>query len=85
MAEIRKQYHSLDLAKFISAVLIIVLHTGPLSSYSSVLHYGLRNIVTVVAVPFFLWQAASCCSSSSTGCLLRREARILSGTSAALC
>lgn len=53
MAEIRKQYHSLDLAKFISAVLIIVLHTGPLSSYSSVLHYGLRNIVTVVAVPFF--------------------------------
>lgn len=85
MAEIRKQYHSLDLAKFISAVLIIVLHTGPLSSYSSVLHYGLRNIVTVVAVPFFFMASGFLLFSSSTGCLLRREARILSGTSAALC
>lgn len=34
-------------------MLIIVLHTAPLSSYSTVLSYGLRNIVTVVAVPFF--------------------------------
>ena len=51
--KIYKSYYALDLAKFISAVLVIVLHTAPLSSYSIVLNYGLRNIVTVVAVPFF--------------------------------
>lgn len=49
----RKQYGALDLAKFIAAILIIVLHTAPFSSYSEVLSYGLRGIVTVVAVPFF--------------------------------
>ena len=49
----RKQYGALDLAKFIAAILIIVLHTAPFSSYSEVLSYGLRGIVTVIAVPFF--------------------------------
>ncbi len=49
----RKQYGALDLAKFIAAILIIVLHTGPFSSYSEVLDFGFRSIITVVAVPFF--------------------------------
>ena len=48
-----KQYKSLDLAKFVCAVLIIILHTAPFSSYSSALSFGFRNIVTVIAVPFF--------------------------------
>lgn len=48
-----KQYKSLDLAKFICAVLIIILHTAPFSSYSKVLTFGFRNIVTIIAVPFF--------------------------------
>ncbi len=49
----RKQYASLDVAKFIAAILIIVLHTSPLSSYSSIISFGLRDIVTIIAVPFF--------------------------------
>lgn len=49
----RKQYGALDLAKFIAAILIIVLHTSPFSSYSSILNFGFRNIVTIIAVPFF--------------------------------
>ncbi len=53
MATARKQYSSLDLAKFICAILIIILHTAPLSSYSRLLTMGLRSIITVVAVPFF--------------------------------
>ncbi|MGN0571785.1 MAG: acyltransferase [Candidatus Fimenecus sp.] len=53
MAAVRKQYNSLDLAKFICAVFILILHTEPFSSYSRLLTYGMRNIVTVVAVPFF--------------------------------
>lgn len=51
--ENRKQYRSLDAAKFVCASLIIILHTAPFSSYSSVLNFGFRNIITVVAVPFF--------------------------------
>lgn len=49
----RQQYGVLDLTKFIAAILIIVLHTNPFSSYSNILNFGLRNIVTIVAVPFF--------------------------------
>lgn len=48
-----KQYNSLDLMKFVCAILIIVLHTSPFLSYSAVLSFGLRNIVTIIAVPFF--------------------------------
>ena len=48
-----KQYKSLDLAKFICALMIIVLHTAPFLSYSKILTFGFRNIVTVIAVPFF--------------------------------
>ena len=48
-----KRYSSLDIMKFISAILIIVLHTSPFSSYSKVLSFGFRNIITIVAVPFF--------------------------------
>ena len=48
-----KQYKSLDLAKFICAILIIILHTAPFASYSKVLTVGFRNIITIIAVPFF--------------------------------
>ena len=48
-----KQYRSLDLAKLVCALLVVVLHTAPFSSYSRVLTFGFRNIVTVIAVPFF--------------------------------
>ena len=48
-----KQYKSIDLAKFICALLIIILHTAPFSSYSKALTFGIRNIVTVFAVPLF--------------------------------
>ena len=51
----RKQYKSLDVAKFISALLIIIIHTAPFSSYSKVLTFGFRNIVCVIAVPFFFF------------------------------
>lgn len=48
-----KQYKSIDLAKFVCALLIIILHTAPFASYSKVLTVGFRNIITVIAVPFF--------------------------------
>jgi serine/alanine racemase len=48
-----KQYKTLDFAKFICALLIIILHTAPFGSYSKLLTFGFRNIITVIAVPFF--------------------------------
>lgn len=48
-----KQYKSIDLAKFIGALLIIILHTAPFMSYSKILTFGIRNIITIIAVPFF--------------------------------
>ncbi len=50
-----KQYKSLDVAKFISAILIIIIHTAPFASYSKALSFGFRNIVCVIAVPFFFF------------------------------
>ena len=48
-----KQYKTLDFAKFICAILIIVLHTAPFGSYSKLLTFAFRNIITIIAVPFF--------------------------------
>lgn len=48
-----KQYKSIDLAKFVCAILIVILHTAPFANYSRVLTIGFRNIITPIAVPFF--------------------------------
>lgn len=49
----RKQYQALDLFKFLCAILIILLHTSPLGSYSTLLSFGIRHVLTTVAVPCF--------------------------------
>lgn len=49
----KTQYRTIDLFKFICAILIIILHTAPFSSYSKVLSFATRTILTTVAVPFF--------------------------------
>lgn len=48
-----KQKSSLDIAKFICALLVLIIHTSPLGSYSKILSFGLRNVLCVIAVPFF--------------------------------
>ena len=48
-----KQYKSLDFAKFVCAILIIIIHTAPFASYSTALTFAFRNVITVIAVPFF--------------------------------
>lgn len=50
---IKKNYNSIDLFKFVCAILIIIAHTAPFSSYSKPLSFGFRNIICVIAVPFF--------------------------------
>ena len=48
-----KKYNAIDAFKFISAVLIIVLHVNPFKGISEPLALVFRNIVTIIAVPFF--------------------------------
>jgi peptidoglycan/LPS O-acetylase OafA/YrhL len=49
----KEYYNSLDLAKFICAIMIIELHTGPLSFFGSNIGAVERGIITIIAVPFF--------------------------------
>ncbi len=49
----RKQYHAVDAFKFFCAFLIIVLHTSPFLSYSKIINFGFRQIITTIAVPCF--------------------------------
>lgn len=48
-----KQKSSLDIAKFLCAILVLIIHTDPFGSYSKALSFGFRSVICVVAVPFF--------------------------------
>lgn len=56
MAE-RKVYSSIDLMKFLSAFLVIGIHTSPFELTSSFIDYGF-SILTRIAVPFFFVSSA---------------------------
>lgn len=56
-----KKYNSIDLFKFLCALLIIIIHANPFDDYSKILSFGLRNIVCVVAVPFFFVASGFLC------------------------
>lgn len=48
-----RQYHSIDLAKFIMAIAVIAIHTNPLINYNNIgINYIYNNLVSM-AVPFF--------------------------------
>lgn len=59
-----KQKSSLDIAKFLCAILVLIIHTDPFGSYSKALSFGFRNVICVVAVPFFF---------ATSGYLLREK------------
>lgn len=54
---ISKSYNSIDLMKFICSILVICIHTHPLSTYSNILNSGLDNVIARLAVPFFFISA----------------------------
>lgn len=56
-----KNYNSIDLFKFICALLIIIAHANPFDDYSKILSFGVRNIVCVIAVPFFFVASGFLC------------------------
>lgn len=46
-------YPNLDLAKFICALLVIIIHTSPVENISKLAHFYLENVIARVAVPLF--------------------------------
>ena len=49
----KKQYYAIDIAKFISALLVICIHTGPLLDINKDANFVLVQIISRIAVPFF--------------------------------
>lgn len=49
----RKNYYAIDIAKFISALLVICIHTGPLLDINSEANFVLVQIISRIAVPLF--------------------------------
>ena len=53
-------YDSLDLTKWIGALLVIVIHTSPLEALSSTLNFYTRDVLARVAVPLFFAISGFC-------------------------
>ncbi|MHC1749978.1 MAG: acyltransferase family protein [Cellulosilyticaceae bacterium] len=51
------RFGQIDLFKFIAALLVIMIHTDPLESYSSEANFVLTRLVARLAVPFFFVSA----------------------------
>lgn len=49
----KKQYHAIDIMKFFSAVMVVVVHSMPLMPFSREANFIIINIVGRFAVPFF--------------------------------
>lgn len=49
-----RQYAGLDLFKIVAAILIITIHTNPLSSINPTADYLLTHIIARIAVPYFI-------------------------------
>lgn len=50
---VRSSYSNLDFAKFICALLVIIIHTDPLGNISELADFYLNNVIARVAVPVF--------------------------------
>ena len=62
----KKIYNSIDLTKFICAILIITIHISPFGSNGensiiSYLNFGIQDYIARIAVPFFSWHQDSFC------------------------
>ncbi len=49
----KKTFYLIDIFKFVCALLVLMIHTQPLSSFSELISAGLRTMVFPIAVPFF--------------------------------
>lgn len=57
----KKIIPSLDVAKFICAVFVVMIHTPPLADINKYLNYGIINYIARLAVPFFFVTSGYLC------------------------
>lgn len=48
-----KQYHAIDLMRFIAAIFVVFIHTYPLFDFSPTANYFIVGVIGRLAVPFF--------------------------------
>ena len=60
-----KSYTAIDIAKYISALLVVYIHTFPLADISADLNMIVLQAVCRIAVPFFFTVSAFCSSGAS--------------------
>lgn len=53
MSKKSAQYSNLDIAKFICALLVVVIHTQPISPDDGLWYFYVQHVITRVAVPLF--------------------------------
>lgn len=53
MTKACKQYNSIDLFKFLFAVVVVMIHTTPFKNASETFSYYFSNTFCNLAVPFF--------------------------------
>ena len=56
--QIRKQYNSIDLIKWIMAIFVIAIHTHPLEAIKKSFAYEMYEVLVAMAVPFFFMASA---------------------------
>ncbi len=56
-----RQFPAIDIMKLLCAILVVAIHTHPLSSINNILNYGLVFYVAKLAVPFFFVAAGYFC------------------------
>lgn len=55
---VKKQYHSIDLMKFISCIFVVAIHTNPFNEISPIINTILCQGIARVAVPLFFISSA---------------------------
>ena len=53
MNKLDEKYNQIDLFKFIMAIIVVAIHTGPLINCKNELLITIYNNITKLAVPFF--------------------------------
>lgn len=57
----KKVLPALDLARFVGALLVVMIHTFPLVDVNLYLNYGITNYIARLAVPFFFVTSGYLC------------------------
>lgn len=53
MAGTKARNHSIDIFRYLCAILIVIIHTNPMADFGANISFGVSQILTRIGVPFF--------------------------------